>query len=83
LSDISDDTIVVATSALQTGANLPTVCFVIFYGCAYSPEGWLQGAGRAARLITLRGISIMMCTPFSLSQAIKITNNARGVQQVF
>jgi superfamily II DNA/RNA helicase len=65
-----------------TGANLPTVCFVIFYGCAYSPEAWLQGAGRAARAIELSGNSVLFCTPFSIKQAKKITNGARGVQQV-
>jgi superfamily II DNA/RNA helicase len=69
-------------TAMPIGANLPTVLLVIMYGGIYSPENLLQAAGRAARLNTLSGTAIMICTTFSLNQAKEITKGARGVQQV-
>ncbi len=100
LSSMDDTSIVVATSALQTGdgrsaaeistsntykpagANLPWLCLVILYGFVFSPENLLQAGGRAARSDELNGKCIMMCTPYSIQQALKTGGNARGLEQV-
>lgn len=42
--------IIVSTTALKTGTNLAETNLVLFYGCVYSLEDWLQGAGRVGRL---------------------------------
>lgn len=49
LSNLDATAIIVSTSALKTGTNLPETNLVVLYGCAYHLEDWLQAAGRAGR----------------------------------
>ena len=49
VSVLAPDALLVATSALKTGANLPETNLILLYGLVYSLEDWLQAAGRAGR----------------------------------
>jgi superfamily II DNA helicase RecQ len=49
ITKLTSTAIVVATSALKTGTNMPETNLALFYGGAYSLEDWLQGAGRTGR----------------------------------
>ncbi len=49
VSVLAPDALLVATSALKTGANLPETNLILLYGLVYSLEDWLQAAGRGGR----------------------------------
>jgi superfamily II DNA helicase RecQ len=49
LSVLAPDALLVTTSALKTGANLPETNLIVLYGLVYSLEDWLQAAGRGGR----------------------------------
>ena len=95
--------IIVSTSALKTGTNLAETNLVLFYGCIYSLEDWLQGAGRGGRfpgahvsalcrnymtlyhesfLLRVKGISTLLCTPFSLRTALRVAGRDGGTASV-
>ncbi len=75
--------IIVATSALQTGANLPATLLSIFYGYAYSPEGIIQGAGRSGREPGTTGRALLIATTHSEREALAFGKlKHRGLLQV-
>jgi len=82
LSALANDAIVVATSALQTGTNIPRLDLTINYGYAYSPEGLLQAGGRAARTEEQIGVALLLRTPYSTDLALRIGKDAQSLKDV-
>jgi len=75
--------VIVATSVLQTGANLPATLLSLFYGYAYSPEGVIQGAGRSGREPGTTGKALLIATKYSESEALGFGKQThRGLLQV-
>jgi superfamily II DNA or RNA helicase len=82
LNVLAEDALVLSTSVLQTGANLPPVTLVLLLGHAYSLEALLQAAGRAARSASEQGHAFLLSTPFAIEDALRIGKNAQGLLDV-
>ena len=75
--------VVVATSALKTGTNMAETNLALLYGGAYSLEDWIQAAGRTGRIAGSLGQCHMICTDFSLKNAIRIAgDSSSGIEEV-